>query len=101
MAERMRLFDRYSNTLLVSLNNRISIRDTYGARGGVVDFQDIADPNISNNFRSETTTVTMIAETERPQKDLMGRPVAETEVRESKSHDRITIRPVLTIADTV
>ncbi|KAI0261479.1 hypothetical protein BGY98DRAFT_1053324, partial [Russula aff. rugulosa BPL654] len=29
----------YSNTLLVSLNNRISIRDTYGARGGVVDCQ--------------------------------------------------------------
>ena len=81
----MRLFDRYSNTLLVSLNNRISIRDTYG-RAGVVDCQDIADPDISNNFRSESMTGTMIA---------------ETEVRESKSHDRIVIRPVLTMADIV
>jgi len=90
MAERMRLFDRYSNTLLVSLNNHISIRDTYGARGGVVDCQDVASPSISNNSRSESTTETMpvIAGTEKPMKDLMGQPVAETEVRESKSHDR-------------
>ena len=101
MAKRMHLFDRYSNTLLVSLNNRISIRDTYSARGGVVDFQDIAGPNISNNFGSESMTGTMIAEAERPQKDLMGQPVAETEVRESKSHDRIMIRSVLTMADIV
>jgi hypothetical protein len=43
----------------------------------------------------------MIAETERPQKDLMGQPVAETEVRESKSHGRIMIGPVLTVADIV
>ena len=93
MAERMCLFDWYSNTLLVSLNNRISIRDTYGVRGGVVDCQDMADPNISSNFRSESMTGTMIAETERPQKDLMGQPVAETEVRESKSHNCIWFDP--------
>jgi len=37
-------FDRYSNTLLVSLNNRISIRDTYGSRGGTVDCQGMAFP---------------------------------------------------------
>jgi len=93
MAECTRLFDRYSNTLLVSLNNRISIRDTYGARGGVVDCQDVAGPSNSNNSRSESNTETMIAETEKPQKDLMGQQVAETEVRESKSHDRHVMVP--------
>jgi hypothetical protein len=70
MAERMRLFDRYSNALLASLNNRISIRDTYGTRGGVVD-----------------------SVTEKPQNELMGQPVAETEVRESKPHDRHVMVP--------
>jgi hypothetical protein len=68
MTEHMRLFDRYSNTLLVSLNNRISIRDTYGARGGVVDCQNVVGSSISNNSSSESTTETMIAETEKPQK---------------------------------
>jgi hypothetical protein len=94
MAKRMRLFDRYSNTLLVSLNNRISIRDTYGARGGVVDCQDAAGPSIGNNSRLEFTTETMIAETEKPRKDLLGQSVAETEVRESKSPDRHDIVPI-------
>jgi hypothetical protein len=93
MDERMRLFDRYSNTLLVSLNNRISIRDMYGAHGGVVDCQDIVGPSISNSSRSESTAETMIAETEKPQKDIMDQPVAETEVRESKSYDRHVMVP--------
>jgi hypothetical protein len=47
----------------VSLNNRIAIRDKYAARGGLVI--------MGNN---------------NPQKDLMGQRVAQTEVRESKSH---------------
>ncbi|KAF8498184.1 hypothetical protein F5888DRAFT_228147 [Russula emetica] len=44
----------YSNTLLVSFNNRISIRDTYSARGGVIDLQakDLHGPTGSRN-RSE------------------------------------------------
>jgi hypothetical protein len=78
----------------MSLNNRISIRDTYGARQGVVDCQDVAAPNLSNNSRSESTTDAPIAETEKPQKDLVGRPAAETEVRESKPHDRHVIVPI-------
>ena len=71
---------RYSNTLLVSLNNRISIRDTYGARGGVVDCQNVAGPSISNNSRPES----MITETEKPQEDLMRQlePVPEAEIEE-------------------
>jgi hypothetical protein len=67
MAERMRLFDRYSNTLLVSLNNRISIRDAYSARGGVAN--QAVPP-------------------------LMGQPVAETEVKDGKSHDRHVMVPI-------
>ena len=94
MADRVRLFDRYSNTLLVSLNNRISIRDTYGARGGVVDCQDVVGPSIGNNSRSESATKTVIAGTEKPQKDLTGPPVVETEVRESKSHDHRVMVPI-------
>jgi len=76
----------YSNTLLVSLNNRISIRDTYGARGGVVasDCQDVAGPNISNNSRPESTTETVITESEKPQEDSMRQlePVPEAEIEE-------------------
>ena len=84
MTDRIRLFDRYSNTLLVSLNNRISIRDTFGARGGVLDCEDVAGPSISNNSRPVSTAETMIAETEKPQKDFMGQlePVPEAEIEE-------------------
>jgi hypothetical protein len=80
------LFDRYSNTLLVSLNNRISIRDIYGARGGAVDCEDVAGPapSISNNSRPESTTETMITETEKPQEDIMRqlKPVPEAVIEE-------------------
>ena len=94
MVDCVHFFDRYSNTLLVSLNNRISIRDTYGARGGVVDCQDVVGPTISNSSLLESATETGIAETEKTQKDLMGQPIAETEVRESKSRDRHVIVPI-------
>lgn len=49
------VFDRYSNTLLVSLNNRISIRDTYGSRRGAVDCQATTFPSIGT-ARSDATT---------------------------------------------
>ena len=82
-SDRVRLFDRYSNTLLVSLNNRISIRDTYASRGAVVDCQDVAGPSIRNSSRSGSTSETMIADTEKPQEDPMRQldpiPEAETE----------------------
>jgi hypothetical protein len=84
----------------VSLNNRISIRDTYGARGGVVDCQDVAGPapSISNNSRPEFTTETIITETERPQEDIMRQPepVPEAEMEEcviSPSRGRHIIVP--------
>lgn len=54
--------DRYSNTLLVSLNtNRISIRDTYGspARGGAVGCQVTTFPSTgtkTGSVRSDATT---------------------------------------------
>jgi hypothetical protein len=82
MADCMRLFDRYSNTLLVSLNNRISIRDAYGARGGDVDRQVVTGP--SNSAREEAITETNVSETDRLQDDLMGHPATEGEVKESK-----------------
>jgi len=76
----------YSNTLLVSLNNRISIRDTHGVHGGLVDCQDVAGPSISNNSRPKSTTETMItdSEIEKPQEDLMRQlePVPEAEIEE-------------------
>ncbi len=77
MADCMRLFDRYSNTLLVSLNNRISIRDAYGARD--VDRQVVMGP--SNSAHSEAI---IVSETDESQNNLMGQPAAEDEVKESK-----------------
>lgn len=71
----------------MSLNNRISIRDTYGARGAVVDRQDaqVAGPaGISDNSRPESTTETVIAETEKAQEEFMWQlePVPEAEIDE-------------------
>ncbi|KAH9984747.1 hypothetical protein BJV77DRAFT_1071864 [Russula vinacea] len=64
----------YSNTLLVSLNNRISFRDSYEARGGVVDCQVITD--------SKATKDTTNPEAETTQEDLIKPLVAEGEVEE-------------------
>ncbi|KAF8486821.1 hypothetical protein DFH94DRAFT_2814 [Russula ochroleuca] len=69
----------YSNTLLASLNNRISIHDTYGTRGNVFDCQVVSVPS---STCSEATKDTIILETEKPQEDLMKQPVAETEIKE-------------------
>jgi hypothetical protein len=68
-------FDRYSNTLLVSLNNRISIRDTYGARGAV-------EVGLSPNSigRSEATADFMCLESEKQQKQTMKYPLTEVKV---------------------
>jgi hypothetical protein len=84
MTDRIRLFDRYSNTLLVSLNNRISIRDTFGAHGRVVDCEDVAGSSISNNSRPVSTTETVITETEMPQKYFMSQlePIPEVDIEE-------------------
>jgi hypothetical protein len=92
----VRLFPRYSNTFLVSLNNRISIRDTYGARGGVIDCEDVAGPSISTSSNScfESMTGNHGGKPEKPQKDPMDQPVAETEVRESKSLDPHVMVPI-------
>lgn len=73
----------YSNTLLVSLNNRISFRDSYEARGGVVDCQVITD--------SKATKDTTNPEAETTQEDLIKPLVAEGEVEErvnSECRDR-------------
>jgi hypothetical protein len=50
--------DRYSNTLLVSLNNRISIRDTYGSRGGVVGCQVTTFPSTGTKIGSAHSDAT-------------------------------------------
>ena len=67
-------FDRYSNTLLLSLNNRIYIRDSYESRGKVFDCQVVTVP-IST--RSEAIEDTIILEAEKSQEDFMKQPVAE------------------------
>ncbi len=81
-------FDRYSNTLLVSLNNRISIRDTYGARGAVE-----VGSSPSSIGRSEATTDSILLESEKQQKQTMKCPstgvkvVTETVISESRDLD--------------
>ena len=67
-------FDRYSNTLLLSLNNRICIRDSYETRGKVFDCQVVTVPI---NTRSEAIEDPVILEAEKTQEDLMRQPVAE------------------------
>ena len=54
--------DRYSNTLLMSLNNRILIRDTLAACGGIVRFPAGSLPSI---VRSEATTDIMLTDMEK------------------------------------
>ncbi|KAF8486815.1 hypothetical protein DFH94DRAFT_687287 [Russula ochroleuca] len=70
----------YSNTLLVSLNNRISIRDTFGSREGIVNCSAATLPD---SARSESTMAGMPMEIEKQQKPLMKHPLAEadTDVR--------------------
>ena len=58
------LFDRYSNTLFVSLNNRISIRDTYGARQAV----DCQLTTSHGDSRSEATMDITLLEVEKQQR---------------------------------
>jgi hypothetical protein len=55
-------WDRYSNTLLVSLNNRISIRETSVACGGVVRSPVGSVPSTA---RSEATTDVVLLEMEK------------------------------------
>jgi hypothetical protein len=53
----------------VSLNNRISIRDTYNARGAVE-----IGPSLSSSGGSDTTGDSLFAESEKQQKQTMKLP---------------------------
>jgi hypothetical protein len=68
---------RYSNTLFVSLNNRISIRDTFDARGGVVDCQLATLPG---SARSEPIADVILVETEIHQKHSVRFQLEETDM---------------------
>jgi hypothetical protein len=75
----------------VSLNNRISIRDTCSARGAI---EIGACP--SSSGRSETTADFLLLESEKQQKETMKHPQTEVKVVSesviSKSHDlRFTV----------
>jgi hypothetical protein len=78
------IFDSYSNTFLVSLNNRIAIRDKNEARGAVIDrqvmtpFKSSARPSAPQGY----TTDTLLLEPEKPSslKGRMDQPVPEAEV---------------------
>lgn len=90
MADCILFFGRYSNTLLVSLNNRVSIRDTCSARGAV----EVVCP--SSSRRSEITADILLLESEKQQNETMKHPQTEVKVvRErviSKSRDlRFTV----------
>ena len=73
-------FHRYSNTLLVSLNNRIAIRDSDDARGGFVDCQVVTSFR-GSAFLEATKSVTLVPE--RPPKFLKKQPVPAVEIEES------------------
>lgn len=70
----------------MSLNNRISFRDAYCARGGLaVDLQVVPFPINGDSLEARTETVIM--DPEKAQKDPTGQPT-EVEVDTSESHDR-------------
>jgi hypothetical protein len=65
----------------VSLNNRISIRDTYGARGGAVDCQLGTLPGSARSgATTEATNDVTLLETEKHQKRSMIYPLAEADM---------------------
>jgi hypothetical protein len=87
--------DRYSNTLFVSLNNRISIRDASVACGGVVRSPAGTFPGTGH---SEATTdiVLMDMEKEKHENALKVRALGETESQDRViSESRITPLHVL------
>lgn len=69
---------RYSNTLLVSLNNRISIRDTSVARGGVVR----PAGSFPTTTSSGTTTEFLLTDLEKHQNAFNKSPLEVTEPQE-------------------
>jgi len=70
----------YSNTLMVSLNNRIAIRDNNEARGPVVDLHAMA--LFKSSVRTGSTTDIIVLEHEKPQDGRMNQPVAVAGVKE-------------------
>ena len=82
--------DRYSNTLLVSLNNRISFRDANCApEGKSFNPQVVSSPINSNS--AGVTMETFVMENEMSQKYPIGR---SAEVDESESHDAMLWYPI-------
>ena len=76
----------------MSLNNRISIRDTYEARGAVVDHQVVT--SFRTAARPEVTTDTIIMVPIKPDGDYTNELVGEAEVEErvnSESCDHYVI----------
>ena len=66
----------------MSLNSRISTREKYCARGGVVDCE--IEPHLGSSAHPEATTDAIILEPvkHQAQNDCMNRPVAEPELEE-------------------
>ena len=84
-------FGRYSNTLLVSLNNRVSFRDAYCApEGRIVDLRAVPAFPVNDN-RSEPTIETIIVKPEKSQKDRIGK---SAEVDKGESHSRHVMVPI-------
>ena len=75
----MSTWHRYSNTLLVSLNNRISIRDTSVAHGGVVRSPAGTFPTTTS---SGATTEFLLTDMEKHQNAFKISPLEVTEPQE-------------------
>jgi hypothetical protein len=87
--------DRYSNTLLLILNNRISIRDASVACGGVVVSPAGTYPSTG---RSEATTESVLVDREKKKDEnaLKVRELGETESQDRFiSESRMTLLHVL------
>jgi hypothetical protein len=89
--------DRYSNTLLVFLNNRISIRDASVARGGIVQSPAGTCPGTG---RSEATTDIVLMDMEK-EKHENALEVRELLVGETRSRDRVISESRMTLLHVV
>jgi len=87
--------DRYSNTLLVFLNNRISIRDASVARGGIVQSPSGTCPSTG---RSEATTDVVLVDVE---KEMHENALEVRELGETESRDRVISESRMTLLHVV
>ena len=97
-----RCLGRYSNTLLVSLTNRISLRDELCAQSGVIRSPAATYPNSTS--RSEGTDIMLVDKEKRPtplkvHEFRMENALQESVIKESPSSPSSEVQPFRGVAN--